>query len=114
MRAYERLIQYAKVHTACDEYAVKTPSTERQFDLAHMLEAEMKELGVQDVYVDEHCYVYGKIPATPGMDGKTPLGFLAHLDTVPNFSGENVKLPTEVETKLAQSAAAFLGNQMET
>ena len=91
MRAFERLIRYAKVLTACDEYAVKTPSTERQFDLARMLEAEMRELGVQDVYVDEHCYVYGRIPATPGMEGKIPLGFLAHLDTVPNFSGENVK-----------------------
>ena len=91
MRAYERLIRYAMVHTACDEYAAKTPSTERQFDLARMLEAEMKALGVQDVFVDEHCYVYGKIPATPGLENKTALGFLAHLDTVPNFSGENVK-----------------------
>ena len=96
MRAYERLIRYAKVHTACDEYEVGTPSTERQFDLARMLEQELKDLGVQDVFVDEHCYVYGKIPATPGMENKIPLGFLAHLDTVPNFSGENVQ-PTLIE-----------------
>ena len=90
MRAYERLIRYAKVHTASAEDAALVPSTERQFDLAHLLEQELKELGVQDVYVDEHCYVYGRIPASDGMELVTPIGFLAHVDTVPDFSGENV------------------------
>ena len=91
MRAYERLIQYAQVHTASAEDAERTPSTQRQFDLARVLEQELKELGAQDVFVDEHCYVYARIPATAGLEDKTPVGFLAHLDTVPNFSGENVK-----------------------
>lgn len=90
MRAYERLIKYAKVHTASAEDAAQVPSTERQFDLAHLLAQELKEIGVQDVYVDEHCYVYGKIPASSGMKHVTPIGFLAHVDTVPDFSGENV------------------------
>ena len=91
MRAYERLIEYAKIHTASGEQADVTPSTQRQFDLAHALESELTALGVSDVYVDEHCYVYGKIPATPGLEDKPCVGFLAHIDTIPDFSGENVK-----------------------
>ncbi|MBE7004267.1 MAG: peptidase T [Ruminococcaceae bacterium] len=89
-RAYERLIEYARVHTASVEDAETTPSTQRQFDLAHLLEKELTALGVSDVYVDEHCYVYGKLPATAGLENKPCIGFLAHLDTIPDFSGENV------------------------
>lgn len=91
MRAYERLIKYAKIHTASKEDVELTPSTERQFDLARVLEQELKAIGVQEVFVDQHCYVYGRIPASPGLEEKTPIGFLAHLDTVPDFSGENVQ-----------------------
>lgn len=91
MRAYERLIKYAKIHTASAEDDSVTPSTERQFDLANILADEMKEMGVSDVYLDEHCYVYGKIKASKGYENVTPIGFLAHIDTIPDFSGENVK-----------------------
>ena len=96
MRAYERLIRYARVHTASAEGTDGTPSTPRQFDLARMLEAELKELGARDVFVDEHCYVYARLPATPGLEDKPCIGFLAHLDTIPDFSGENVR-PRVVE-----------------
>ncbi len=96
MRAYERLIEYAKIHTASIDEGTKTPSTARQFDLARLLEKELTELGAQDVYVDEHAYVYAKLPATPGLEDKPCVGFLAHLDTIPDFSGENVK-PRVVE-----------------
>jgi len=91
MRAYERLIRYAKIHTACSETADSVPSTARQFDLAYELERELTELGVQNVYVDEHCYVYGHIPAAPGLEDRPCVGFIAHLDTIPDFSGENVR-----------------------
>ncbi len=91
MKAYERLITYAKVSTGSVEDASATPSTARQFDLANLLADELKTLGAHDVFVDEHCYVYAKLPATPGMEGKTPVGFLAHVDTIPDFSGENVQ-----------------------
>ena len=90
MKAYERLIKYAKIHTASSEEGSETPSTRRQFDLANVLCGEMTEIGVGDVCVDGHCYVYGRIPATPGYENVTPIGFIAHLDTVPDFSGENV------------------------
>ena len=91
MRAYERLIQYARIHTASAENAQTTPSSARQFVLARMLEQEMRFLGLEDVYVDEHCFVYGKIPASPGYEEKTAVGFLAHMDTIPDFSGYNVQ-----------------------
>lgn len=90
MRAYERLLNYVKIHTTSDEESASVPSTDRQFDLARMLVEEMKQLGIADARVDEHCYVYGTIPATKGYEGKTSLAFIAHLDTAPDFSGENV------------------------
>ena len=91
MRAYERFITYAKIHTASSEDFVRNPSTERQFDLARLLVKELKELGVADARVDEKCYVYGSLPATPGCENAPKLGFIAHMDTIPDFSGENVK-----------------------
>ena len=91
MRAYERLMEYVKIHTASSEGSDTTPSTQRQFDIARALEKELTDLGVSDVSVDENCYVYGRIPATTGFEDKPCVGFLAHIDTIPDFSGENVK-----------------------
>ena len=91
MTAFDRLLRYVTVHTASSEDADHTPSTERQFDLARLLEREMKDMGLSDVFVDEHCYVYGKLPATPGLEGKPCVGFIAHMDTIPDFPGADVK-----------------------
>ena len=91
MTALERFIQYVKVHTASAEDTEQTPTTERQFDLSRLLEREMKELGLQEIFVDEHAYVYGALPATEGCEEKPAIGFIAHLDTIPDFSGENVR-----------------------
>ena len=97
MRAYERLIQYVRIHTASsEEVPYRVPSTERQFDLGRLLVQQMQELGVTDARIDEHCYVYGSLPATPGYAQAKKLGFIAHMDTIPDFSGENVQ-PTLVE-----------------
>lgn len=90
MRAYERFLNYVKVHTTSDENSNTTPSTRRQFDLAEILAEEMKKLGVKDVRVDENCYVYGAIPATLGYEDKPAIGLIAHLDTAPDFCGEHV------------------------
>ena len=91
MRAYERLLQYAKVYTTSDPESGTHPSTGRQFDLARLLVEEMKGMGIEDAAVDEHCYVYGTIPATPGCEGRPALGLIAHMDTAPDASGENVR-----------------------
>lgn len=91
MRAYERFIKYVQVHTASSEESTATPTTPWQFDLTHMLAEEMKQIGMVDVFEDEHAYVYGRIPASEGFENKAKIGFIAHLDTVPDFCGENVK-----------------------
>lgn len=91
MKVHERFMKYVRVHTASSEDGSTTPSTARQFDLANMLADEMREMGIADVYVDEHCFVYGSIPATPGYESVPCVGFIAHLDTIPDFPGENVQ-----------------------
>ena len=91
MRAYERLLKYVKVHTTSDPNSGTHPSTLRQFDLAKILVEELKELGLTDAHVDEHCYVYATLPATPGQKNAKPLGFIAHMDTADDASGENVQ-----------------------
>ena len=91
MRAYERLLKYAKVYTTSDPESGTHPSAAREFDLAHLLVEEMKSIGIEDAFVDEHCYVYGSIPATKGCEKKPALGLIAHMDTAPDAPGENVK-----------------------
>ena len=90
MRAYERLLKYAKVYTTSDPESGTHPSAAREFDLAHLLVEEMKSIGIEDAFVDEHCYVYGSIPATKGCEKKPALGLIAHMDTAPDAPGENV------------------------
>ena len=72
MRAYERLLKYAKVYTTSDPESGTHPSAAREFDLAHLLVEEMKSIGIEDAFVDEHCYVYGSIPATKGCEKRPP------------------------------------------
>lgn len=90
MKAYERLLNYVKIHTTSDEESQNTPSSLRQFDLARVLVDEMKEMGIEDARVLENCYVYGTIPAAKGYENTPALGFIAHLDTAPDFCGEHV------------------------
>lgn len=91
MKAYERLLKYVKLYTTSDENSDTHPTTIRQFDLAHLLVEEMKELGLMECIVDEKCYVYGYIPATEGYENKSSIGLIAHMDTAPAANGENVK-----------------------
>lgn len=97
MRAYERLLKYVRVWTTSDEESQTSPTTERQFDLARMLVQEMREIGIKDADMDAYGYVYGHVPATPGYEDKTAIGFIAHMDTAPDYSGENVN-PQVIET----------------
>lgn len=89
-----RFIKYVKIHSTSDSNNADNgiqPSTERQFDFAKVLEAEMKEIGLQNVQITEHCYVYGNLPATKGFENVESIALLAHIDTVEEVSGENVK-----------------------
>ena len=91
MRASERFLKYVKVHTTSDPASSAAPSSAIQFDLAHMLVEEMTALGIENAHVDEFGVVYGWLPATEGMEDQPALGFIAHMDTSPDYSGENVK-----------------------
>ncbi|MCH4226983.1 MAG: peptidase T [Solobacterium sp.] len=91
MSAEERLIRYCKVDTQSDpNNEGETPSTKKQFDLAKILEKELKDLGMENATLDEHCYVYAWLPANTEKKCRT-VGFIAHMDTAPDFSGTNVK-----------------------
>ena len=96
MRAYERLLKYVRVYTTSDEGSDTVPSTSRQFDLARQLVAELQELGVTDAHCDDKCYVYASIPATAGCEDRPSIGFIAHMDTAPDFNGQGVS-PVIVE-----------------
>lgn len=90
MRAYERLLKYVVVRTPSKEESHTIPTSSCQFDLAHSLVQELKDLGVEDARVDKQCYVYAHIPASPGFEGKTRLGFIAHMDTVSDFCDHDI------------------------
>ena len=88
----ERLIRYAKVDTQSDHYGTKTPTTEKQFDLARLLCDELNEIGASDVYLDKTaCVVYAKLPSTMPDGGGKPFGLVTHMDTAPDAPGANVK-----------------------
>lgn len=91
MRAYERFLNYVPVWTTSDETSDTVPSADRELVLARMLVEEMKGLGIADARVDDKGYVYGHIPATPRCEDKPSLGLVAHMDTVADASGENIK-----------------------
>ena len=91
MRACERFLNYIKVHTTSDPTSCAAPSSAIQFDLAHKLVDEMTEIGLENVHVDEFGVVYGWLSATEGCEAKPALGFIAHMDTSPDYPGENVK-----------------------
>lgn len=85
----ERFLRYASINTTSDEKANSTPSTEGQWDLARMLKKELIQIGVQQVSLDEHCYVYGLIPKNT--DGEPVIALIAHLDTADAVPGREFK-----------------------
>ena len=91
MRASERFLRYIAVHTTSDPASSAAPSSAIQLDLAHMLVDEMTALGIENAHVDEFGVVYGWLSATKGCEALPALGFIAHMDTSPDYSGENVK-----------------------
>ena len=77
--------------TTSDESCSDIPSSEREFTLAKALKQELETLGLTNILLTDHCYVYAKLPATPGMENCKSIGFIAHMDTAPDFSGKDVK-----------------------
>jgi tripeptide aminopeptidase len=85
MKAIDRLIKYIGILTPSDESSETHPSNSAIFNLAEELVAELQSLGVLDAYVDENCYVYGHLEATPGKEHCPAIGLIAHMDTVSDF-----------------------------
>ncbi|WP_407427158.1 peptidase T [Treponema sp.] len=89
----ERFLRYVKIWTTSDSVSADKgiqPSTQRQFDLARVLEEELKSFGLQNVQITDHCYVYGFLPASKGFENQESFCLLAHMDTVEEVSGQNV------------------------
>lgn len=91
MRAYERLLHYVSFGTQSDHTSETVPSTASQKVLAADLVEEMKKIGIDDAFVDDKGYVYGSIPATKGKEDKPVIGFIAHMDTAEDASGDNIR-----------------------
>ena len=91
MKVEERFLKYISYWTTSDESASSRPSSNHEFALAEELKHELEELGMSEVLLTEHCYVYALLPATSGMENKKAIGFISHMDTSPDFSGKNVK-----------------------
>ena len=86
--ASERFLRYVKFDTQSDEFSETCPSTDKQKVFGAALVEEMRAIGIQDAYMDEHGYIYGTVPGDP----KLPvIGMIAHMDTSPDTSGANIQ-----------------------
>ena len=85
----ERFIKYISIDTQSDEENEDFPSTEKQWDLAKVLVEDLKTIGMQDVSLDENCYVMATLPSN--VNYRVPvIGFISHIDTSPDYSGTNI------------------------
>lgn len=84
-----RFIKYVKIDTESDPNNPAFPSTEKQWNLANLLVKELQEIGLSDVTLDDNCYIMATLPSN--IDYEVPtIGFVAHIDTSPDFTGANV------------------------
>lgn len=94
-KVVERFLRYAQIDTKSDHDSETCPSTAKQLNLGNLLVKELQEIGLSDVSMDKNGYVMATLPANVNRNIKT-IGFLAHMDTSPDMSGENVR-PTFVD-----------------
>jgi tripeptide aminopeptidase len=90
-QSVERFLEYVKIDTQSREGSETFPSTSKQLDLLRRLRDELLSLGLKDVTMDRYGYVFATVPATSAKTGVPVVGFLAHVDTSPEMSGEGVK-----------------------
>ncbi|MDY7396380.1 peptidase T [Aureibaculum sp. 2210JD6-5] len=85
-----RFIKYVTIDTQSDSENKAFPSTEKQWDLAKILVEDLKSIGMEDVTLDDNCYIMATLPSN--VNHKVPtIGFIAHIDTSPDYSGRNIK-----------------------
>lgn len=85
----ERLIRYAKIDTQSNFNSTTCPSTKGQWDLLHLLEKELFEIGLEEITLDDYGYLFATLPSNTTKDLPT-IGFLAHVDTATDYTGKNV------------------------
>lgn len=85
-----RFVSYVTIDTESDPTSASTPSTEKQWDLANKLAEELKQIGMEDVTIDEHAYVMATLPSNVSHEVPV-IGFVSHFDTSPDFTGKDVK-----------------------
>ena len=86
----KRFISYVTIDTESDPENPAFPSTEKQWDLAHILVKELTDIGMSEITLDENCYVMATLPSN--IDYEVPtIGFVSHIDTTPDFTGANIK-----------------------
>ncbi|NER12230.1 peptidase T [Leptobacterium flavescens] len=85
----DRFIRYVKIDTQSDPESDTTPSTKKQWDLAHKLVLDLMEIGMQEVTIDDHAYIMATLPANTDEDIPV-IGFISHFDTTPDYSGTNI------------------------
>lgn len=111
MTVTERFLKYVSFHTTSDESSPTVPSTARQKVLGLALAEELTALGLENAHMDEYGYVYAFLPASADCKDISPLGLIAHMDTSPDVSGENVKprIVTYTGGDIPLSGAVTLG-----
>lgn len=92
----ERLTRYAKIDTQSNASSTTCPSTEGQWDLLHVLEKELAEIGLEEITLDENGYLFATLPSNSDKELPT-IGFLAHVDTATDYTGKNVN-PQRIES----------------
>lgn len=90
LKLQNRFINYVKIYSTSDPESESTPSTPQQWDIANYIFDELKTLGLSDVSMDEHGYIYAYVPSNLENDEEPVVGFISHYDTSPDFNGENV------------------------
>ena len=85
----QRFISYVTVDTESDPHSQSTPSTAKQWDLAHQLVDELQRIGLSDVTIDANAYIMATLPSNVAHEVPT-IGFISHFDTSPDFTGANV------------------------
>ena len=121
----DRFLRYVVIDTQSNESSPTYPSTAKQFDLLRLLVEELTAIGLSEISMDEHGYVFGTIPATSAKPDVPMIGFIAHVDTSPEMSGENVRpivhrnyqgqdlvLPDDRSTVLRLTDIPSLGEQI--
>ncbi len=88
-KIYDRFVRYVSVETTSNSSSQTVPTTQTQLEFGKTLAAEMKEIGLSNVYIDKNGFVFGEVPGN--VDGAPTIGFLAHMDTVEDYCGKNIK-----------------------